>query len=228
MRRGRYSFKKKRRRGGRNRKRKGGFLSETDFNETEEWETRGEEAALAGETTDGGETVRGAVVEEGLSGGKEQRAGTEETSREEEEDTARRTTRKKKTRTRRRANVTTVEGGKIFYSDPRTTTRGGPSGRNATVWPRREGIITPELVDPNRNIVGYRAQEFPVANARTSGVFWNKTKTQDKRRFPKAMEKTLQRQGLESVSIGGTCEEEGEDDPLLWPGVRPPDIDVES
>ena len=79
------------------------------------------------------------------------------------------------------------------------------------------------MSDPNRNIIGYVSQEFPVKSARTSGVFWNTTRTQDNRRFPKATEKTLLRQGLESVSVGGTSVEEGEDDPLLWPGVRPPE-----
>ena len=124
--------------------------------------------------------------------------------------------------------MTTVEDGKIYYGDPRTTTKEKARGKNTTVWPRSEEIITPELADPNRNIVGYTTQEFPVANARTSGVFWNRTRTKDNRRFPKTMEKTLQRQGLESVSMGGREGEETSDDILLWPGVRPPDLDVEN
>ena len=50
-------------------------------------------------------------------------------------------------------------------------------------------------------------------------------KTRDnRRRFPGTAEKTLQRQGLESASIGGTREEAGDDDPLLSPGVSPPDV----
>ena len=65
--------------------------------------------------------------------------------------------------------------------------------------------------------------------ALTSGVFQSHVKTRDNRRFQRAAEKTLQGQGLESVSAEGNramlnAEEEG-DDPLLWPGVRPPEVD---
>ena len=49
------------------------------------------------------------------------------------------------------------------------------------------------------------------------------------RRFPGAAEKTLQGQSLESVSADGNGAsldaKEGGDDPLLWPGVRPLEID---
>ena len=91
-------------------------------------------------------------------------------------------------------------------------------------WPRRDGIITPGMADPNRNIIGYRSQEDPVANARTSGVFWATSKTRDNRRFPGTAEKTLQRQSLESVSADGTIVGGEGVDPLLWPGIRPPEI----
>ena len=68
-----------------------------------------------------------------------------------------------------------------------------------------------------------------MERARTSGVFWANTKTPDNRQFPGAAEKTLQGQSLESVSAEGNravldAEEEG-DGPLLWQGVRPPEID---
>ena len=49
------------------------------------------------------------------------------------------------------------------------------------------------------------------------------SKTRDNRRFPGTAEKTLQGQGLESVSVEGTVGGE-EVDPLLWPGVRPPEV----
>ena len=61
------------------------------------------------------------------------------------------------------------------------------------------------------------------------GVFWSTTKTRDHRRFPGAAEKTLPRQSLEYISAKGNGAllnvEEEEVDPLLWPRVRPPDID---
>ena len=91
------------------------------------------------------------------------------------------------------------------------------------VWPRRDEVITPGMADPNRNIFGYRSQEVPVASARTSGVFWATAKGRDNRRFPGTVEKTLQRQSLESVSTAGTVGGD-EEDPLLWPGVRPPEV----
>ena len=60
-------------------------------------------------------------------------------------------------------------------------------------------------------------------SGRTSGAFWNTSKTRDNRRFPGTAEKTLHGQGLESVSVEGTVGGE-EEDPLLWPGVRPPEV----
>ena len=80
------------------------------------------------------------------------------------------------------------------------------------------------MSDPNFNFIGFRSQEVPVASARTSGVFCNRTKTRDNRRFPGTAEKTLLGQGLEYVSVTGIAGGEGED-PLRWPGVRPPEVD---
>ena len=49
-------------------------------------------------------------------------------------------------------------------------------------------------------------------------------KTRDnRRRFPGTAEKTLHRQGLESVSVEGTTAGEEGEDPLQWQGVRPPE-----
>ena len=92
------------------------------------------------------------------------------------------------------------------------------------MWPRNEGIITQDMSDLNRNIVGYRSQEVLVADARTSGVFWNASKTRDNRRFPGTAEKTLLRQGLESVSVEGNAAGGEGQEPLRWPGVRPPEV----
>ena len=68
-----------------------------------------------------------------------------------------------------------------------------------------------------------------MESARTSGVFWSTSNTRDNRRFPGAAEKTLHGQSLESVSAEGNRAmlnvEEERDDSLLWPGVRPPEID---
>ena len=52
----------------------------------------------------------------------------------------------------------------------------------------------------------------------------NVSKTRDNRRFPGTAEKTLQRQGLESVSVEGTTAGGEGEDPLQWPGVRPPEV----
>ena len=66
------------------------------------------------------------------------------------------------------------------------------------------GIITQGMADPNRKIIGYISQEVLVESATTSGVFWSNVKTRDNRQFPGAAEKTLQGQGLKSVSPEGT------------------------
>ena len=59
------------------------------------------------------------------------------------------------------------------------------------------------MADPNHNINGYKSQEVPVESARTSRVLWSNVKTQDNRWFPGAEEKTLQGQGLKSISAEG-------------------------
>ena len=119
--------------------------------------------------------------------------------------------------------MVTVEEGRLLRSDKGPKQNGRAPGRMSQVWPRRDEIITPGMSDPNRNIIGYQSQEVPVASARTSGVFWATSKTRDNRRFPGTVEKTLQGQGLESVSAEGTVGGE-EVDPLLWSGVRPPEV----
>ena len=120
--------------------------------------------------------------------------------------------------------MVTVEDGRILIGSSESACRRTAPAKMVVVWPRRKGIITQDMADPNRNIVGYRSQEVPVVNARTSGVFWNASKTRDNRRFPGSTGKTLLRQSLESVPEGGT-EAGGEGvDPLRWPGVRPPEV----
>ena len=120
--------------------------------------------------------------------------------------------------------MATVEDGKLLIGDGVMAHSRRTPMKMSLVWPRRDGVITQDMSDPNRNIIGYRSQEVPVANARTSGVFWSTSRTRDNRQFPGTMEKTLQRQGLESVSVeGDKAGGEGED-PLRWPGVRPPEV----
>ena len=139
----------------------------------------------------------------------------------EEEGTTRR--KKKMSSHRRRTQVRTVQEGRLLKNDAGPGNYGRAPGRMSLIWPRRDEIITPGMSDPNCNILGYRSQEVPVASARTSGVFWATSRMRDNRRFPGTAEKTLHRQGLESVSAEGTVGGEGED-PLLWPGVRPPEV----
>ena len=115
-----------------------------------------------------------------------------------------------------------VKEGRLLRDDKGPKHYGRAPSRMSRVWPRRDEVITPGMSDPNRNIIGYRSQEVPVANARTSGVFWATSRTRDNRRFPGTAEKTLQGQGLEYVSVEGTVGGE-EEDPLLWSGVRPPE-----
>ena len=107
-----------------------------------------------------------------------------------------------------------MEDGRILFGDLVAGGARRKTTRSSRVWPRREGIITPDMADPNRNIIGYVSQEVPVASARTSGVFWNTTRTRDNRWFPGTAEKTLQRQGLESVSVEGTIAGGEGEDPL--------------
>ena len=120
--------------------------------------------------------------------------------------------------------MATVEDGKLLIGDGVMAHSRRTPMKMSLVWPRRDGVITQDMSDPNRNIIGYRSQEVPVANARTSGVFWNTSKTRDNRRFPGTTEKTLQRQGLDSVPVGGTKAGGEGVDPLQWPGVRPPEV----
>ena len=93
--------------------------------------------------------------------------------------------------------------------------------------PSRDGIITPGMSDLTNH--GYRSQEVTVSNARTSGVFWHNAGVRDLRQFPGTTKKTLHRQSLEYVFVPGTSPSynvgHGEQDPLQWPGVRPPDKD---
>ena len=143
----------------------------------------------------------------------------DETLKETQETTSRRMS-----KMRRQTYVATVEEGRL-----RREVMGPARGRRAPkqmsrVWPRRDEIISQAMADPNRNKIGYRSQEVPVANARTSGVFWSNARTRDNRRFPGTAEKTLPRQSLESVSAGGIRGGEAGEDLLLWPGVRPPDV----
>ena len=116
-----------------------------------------------------------------------------------------------------------VKEGRLLLDDKGPKHYGRAPSRMSRVWPRRDEVITPGMSDPNRNIIGYRSQEVPVANARASGVFWATSRTRDNRRFPGTAEKTLQGQGLEYVSVEGTVGGE-EEDPLLWSGVRPPEV----
>ena len=269
---GRYSKKRRKHRGGRNKRRKQGFLSEQDFSEygqvtnaEEELSVRiGSEDLLradkeaANPAGPGGSGDKGGFLT-GFLGCSEEKAqgpvearrarstgeedddeeeesrrvprGTRSTDEEDvdEEEESRRVPRKKERDAqdigprRRSTQVTTVEGGVLCRGNkgPRYNRRAADG--MSLKWPRRDGIITPGMADPNRNIVGYRSQEEPMVNARTSGVFWATSKTRDNRRFPGTAEKTLRRQSLESVSAGGN-EVGGEGvDPLLWPGIRPPE-----
>ena len=263
LRKGRYSKKKggKVHRGGRNRRRKAGFLSETDWLEVRDQDggppelvagpeaedseevlvdvealsegapaVRGAEGG-AGPTKDGagkrGESARAQGEEEeeastrGPARRKEDDEGGREDERREEEGPTRR--KKKMSSCRRRTQVRTVQEGRLLKNEAGPGNLWRAPDRMSLVWPRRDEIITPGMSDPNRNIVGYRSQEVPVASARTSGVFWSTSRTRDNRRFPGTAEKTLHRQGLESVSAEGTVGGE-EEDPLLWPGVRPPEV----
>ena len=121
---------------------------------------------------------------------------------------------------RRRNQTVTIEGGVLRREV--CSSQGSGTGKAGCIWPRRDEIITPWMADPNRSRIGYSSQEVVVCNARTSGVFWTSARIRDNRTFPKNAEKTLQRQGLESVSAEGMSPEEAEDH-LLWPGVRPPE-----
>ena len=110
---------------------------------------------------------------------------------------SRRRTKKKETNARiyklRRGEnqVTTVENGTLLQGDRGPRRNGRAPDHMSLKWQRRDGIITPGMADPNRNIIGYKSQEDPMVNARTSGVFWNTSKTRDNRRFPRTAEKTL-------------------------------------
>ena len=231
LRKGRYSKKRSSHRGGRNKKRKQGFLSDEDFEQELDRELdTGTEAcvveAMEGMGTGTGNPglgERGALTEEAAAG--EETSAEEARDREKgvEEDPGNER-REQKKRPRRRVAVVTIEEGHLRASSGDRERNKRSQIKMARVWPGRSEIITQDMADPNRNIIGHRSQEVPIANARTSGVFWCTSKTRDNRRFPGTAEKTLLRQGLESVSVEGN-EAGGEgQDPLRWPGVRPPEV----
>ena len=208
-----------------------GTLGHIEDTNVEERTTKGEEAGTRSETTRENEeedarrtTTRSEEDDERrMTTRSEEDDERRTTTRSEEDDERRTTTRMKKTGSRRRTHVVMVEDGRIRRIDKGPKQNGRAPSQMSCIWPRRDEVITPGMADPNRNIIGYRSQEVPVASARTSGVFWATSKTRDNRRFPGTMEKTLQGQGLEYVSVKGTVGG-GEEDPLLWPGVRPPDV----
>ena len=221
--------------GGKRKRIKQGFLSEEDF---EEDEGIGAESSVGiiepqkGKEGNGGRVatefkeifeMSGAWEEDSEVPGEGEARVTESQRRESEQGESAEKGEPAKKRTRRRRNVVTVEDGRMWCSAGDRGKRKTDATEMVVVWPRREGIITQDMADPNRKIVGYRTQEFPVANARTSGVFWNASKMRDNRRFPGAAGKTLPRQSLESVPAGGAAEEEEIIDPLTWPRVRPPE-----
>ena len=242
LRKGRYSRKRKGHRGGRNKRRKQGFLSEEDFEETlvhgiaEASDSLG---GLVGREVNSGpgkaplvdRAKRGVVAAPGC--GEEDTGEVEDEVTKEDEVSEENGTNEEAVenavdeptrKTRRRKNVVTVEDGRILIGSSESACRRTAPAKMVVVWPRRKGIITQDMADPNRNIVGYRSQEVPVVNARTSGVFWNASKTRDNRRFPGSTGKTLLRQSLESVPEGGTGAGGEGVDPLRWPGVRPPEV----
>ena len=236
IRKGRYSKKsgKKGHRGGRKKANKRSPLPEEDSGEGcrlagNRPMTGGLEPEPGGEESGIGHEVR-RLTEPGEDEDAGRRTTEDEeedagrgTSTDEEEDPGEKTaSRTKKTGSRRRTHLVTVKEGRLLHSDKGPKRNGRAPSRMSQVWPRRDEIITPGMSDPNRNIIGYRSQEVPVASARTSGVFWATSKTRDNRRFPGTAEKTLHRQGLEYVSVEGAVGGE-EEDPLLWPGVRPPE-----
>ena len=243
---GRYSKgKKKKHRGGRNQRRKQGFLSDEDFEDAPIPEGSGAGVIVgmgglpsaapegSGEGTTGGMggLPSAAPDDNREAGSYAHKNGEEEAEKEEDEEAddetleeTQETTSRRMSKTRRRTYVATVEEGRL-----RREVMGPARGRRAPnqmsrVWPRRDEIISQAMADPNRNKIGYRSQEVPVANARTSGVFWSSARTRDNGRFPGTAEKTLPRQSLESVSAGGIRGGEAGEDLLLWPGVRPPDV----
>ena len=96
--------------------------------------------------------------------------------------------------------------------------REGPTLHHHQPW--RQGRLVAE--------VGLAWRQF----ARTSGVLWQNSGARDHRQFPGATKKTLQRQSFESVFVPGASTSYnvgyGEQDPLQWPEVRPPDLDQPS
>ena len=234
---GRYSRKTGRRghRGGRKKKKGPGPLSEEDLAVVSGARGKAPGAPGAAEEAAGEESGPDRGTRGGGVPGETEDAGRR-TTEEEEEDAWRKTTeeddeeagektatRMKKTGSRRRTRMVMVKEGRLLLDDKGPKHYGRAPSRMSRVWPRRDEVITPGMSDPNRNIIGYRSQEVPVASARTSGVFWATSRTRDNRRFPGTAEKTLQGQGLEYVSVEGTVGGE-EEDPLLWPGVRPPEV----
>ena len=72
--------------------------------------------------------------------------------------TRRKIRRMTKTGSRRRNNIVTVPWAPSHMGELRQAK------------PKRAGIITPEMAEPNRDQPGYRSQEVSLADARTSGI----------------------------------------------------------
>ena len=104
---------------------------------------------------------------------------------------------RKKTASRRRTCRRTGRTPPSQRSGPTYTARA--PNRLPFYRPRRDGLITQVMSDPNFTNPGYRSQEAYFVNARTSGVFWCSSKTRDQRQFLWTKKKTMQRQGIGSV-----------------------------
>ena len=64
------------------------------------------------------------------------------------------------TKCRRRTHVATVEEGRLRREDKGPRQNGRAPSRITRIWPRRDGIISPGMADPNRNIIGYQSQDL--------------------------------------------------------------------
>ena len=88
----------------------------------------------------------------------------------------------KKTGSRRRTDVATIWEGRILPNEEGPFHKGrAPIPQSLRKKPRRDGIITQVMSDPNLSNNGNKSQEDSVSNARTSGVFWCNSKTRDNR-----------------------------------------------
>ena len=87
--------------------------------------------------------------------------------------------------------MVTVREGQLLPNEEGPAHRGRAPIIQPLYKPKKDGIITQKMPDPNLTNYGYESQEVSFSNARTSEIVWCNSKIRDYQQFPGAAKKTL-------------------------------------